>query len=209
MKRITMILRAAVLAGCGATSAANADTIKYKSDAQWNVCAEKVGKKNEGKDLGNMGLNWIIRKECGYEPEPTPEEFKKLSEFVLQFCDESTESGVLTTTGAAVQAYWMYNEKGKTIRKLTSQCTAKTEAAKKKWAAEAPDREAQQERLAAIKERITLRIGLPEADVYTKFGFPSDTNTNVGIWGTHKQLIYGNSLIIYTENGRVSSWQTH
>ncbi len=209
MKRMTMILRAAVVVGCGATFAAYADTVKYKSDAQWNNCAGKVSKKNEGQDLGNMGLNTIIRKECGYMPEPAPEEYKNLSEFVLQFCDESTESGVLTTIGAAVQAYWMYNRKGKAIRELTSQCATKTEAAKKKWAAEAPNREAQQEKLAAIKEKITLRIGLPEADVYTKFGFPSDTNTNVGRWGTHKQLVYGNNLIIYTENGRVSSWQTH
>ena len=62
--------------------------------------------------------------------------------------------------------------------------------------------------LSERKAQIVIRIGSPEKDVYEKFGRPTDTNTSVGIWGVHKQLVYEYSdMYIYIENGHVSSWQ--
>lgn len=60
--------------------------------------------------------------------------------------------------------------------------------------------------LKAIKEGNVL-IGMTKDQVRASIGLPSDINRSGGTWGLHEQWVYGSSLYIYFENGRVSSWQ--
>lgn len=51
-----------------------------------------------------------------------------------------------------------------------------------------------------------VKIGMTECQLYATWGLPDEQNRTVGRWGIHIQHIYG-SKYIYTENGRVTSWQ--
>lgn len=51
-----------------------------------------------------------------------------------------------------------------------------------------------------------VKIGMTECQLYATWGLPDDQNRTVGSWGVHIQHIYG-SKYIYTQNGRVTSWQ--
>lgn len=53
-----------------------------------------------------------------------------------------------------------------------------------------------------------IRMGMSECELYASWGFPSSQNRSVGSWGVHVQHVYGNfGSYVYTENGRVTSWQ--
>lgn len=51
-----------------------------------------------------------------------------------------------------------------------------------------------------------VRIGMSECQLYAAMGLPNEQNRTVGKWGVHIQHIYGGTYV-YTENGRVTSWQ--
>ncbi len=54
----------------------------------------------------------------------------------------------------------------------------------------------------------TLRMGISECELYASWGHPSSRNRTVGSWGVHIQHVYGDfGNYVYTENGRVTSWQ--
>lgn len=55
------------------------------------------------------------------------------------------------------------------------------------------------------KEKI--RIGVSECQLYASWGLPNSQNKSVGQWGVHVQYVYGDGTYVYTENGRVTSWQ--
>lgn len=58
-----------------------------------------------------------------------------------------------------------------------------------------------------IKEQ-KVRIGMSLCDLYASWGYPDAENRTVGGWGVHIQHVYGDfGPYVYTENGRVSSWQ--
>lgn len=50
-------------------------------------------------------------------------------------------------------------------------------------------------------------IGMVESALACSLGTPSNVNRTVGSWGVHKQYVYGRSLYVYTQNGKVTSWQ--
>lgn len=52
-----------------------------------------------------------------------------------------------------------------------------------------------------------IKMGISECQLYASFGLPEDQNRTVGRWGVHIQHIYGGGTYVYTENGRVTSWQ--
>ena len=53
-----------------------------------------------------------------------------------------------------------------------------------------------------------IRMGISECELYASWGYPDDQRRTVGRWGIHIQHIYGNfGPYVYTENGRVTSWQ--
>lgn len=58
----------------------------------------------------------------------------------------------------------------------------------------------------SLIRKAQVRIGMSECQLYAAWGLPSDQNRTVGSWGVHIQHIYG-STYVYTENGRVTSWQ--
>ncbi len=51
-----------------------------------------------------------------------------------------------------------------------------------------------------------VRMGISECQLYAARGAPREANRTVGKWGVHVQHVY-NGTYIYTENGRVTSWQ--
>lgn len=55
------------------------------------------------------------------------------------------------------------------------------------------------------KERI--RMGISECQLFASWGLPEDQNRTVGGWGVHIQHVYGSGTYVYTENGKVTSWQ--
>lgn len=55
-----------------------------------------------------------------------------------------------------------------------------------------------------IKKQV--QIGMSECQLYAAWGLPSEQNRSVGSWGVHIQHIFGSNYV-YTENGRVTSWQ--
>lgn len=52
-----------------------------------------------------------------------------------------------------------------------------------------------------------VKMGISECQLYATLGLPEDQNRTVGRWGVHIQHIYGGGNYVYTENGRVTSWQ--
>lgn len=52
-----------------------------------------------------------------------------------------------------------------------------------------------------------IKLGITKCKLYASWGLPDDENESVGRWGTHIQHIYGVGTYVYTENGRVTSWQ--
>lgn len=53
-----------------------------------------------------------------------------------------------------------------------------------------------------------IRIGMSECELYAAWGFPKSNNRSAGSWGIHIQHLYGDwGPYVYTENGRVTSWQ--
>jgi hypothetical protein len=59
----------------------------------------------------------------------------------------------------------------------------------------------------ALVTKGLIKIGSSECQLYASWGLPEDQNRTVGGWGVHIQHIYGNGTYVYTENGRVTSWQ--
>jgi len=57
-----------------------------------------------------------------------------------------------------------------------------------------------------VKEE-KIRLGMPEKMLIMAWGEPDDINESVGIWGTHKQYVYGSGQYVYVENGFITSWQ--
>lgn len=52
-----------------------------------------------------------------------------------------------------------------------------------------------------------IKIGISKCQLYASWGMPNDDNESVGRWGVHVQHVYGSGTYVYTENGRVTSWQ--
>jgi hypothetical protein len=52
-----------------------------------------------------------------------------------------------------------------------------------------------------------VNMGISECQLFASWGLPSDQNRSVGSWGVHTQHIYYSGTYVYTENGRVTSWQ--
>lgn len=53
-----------------------------------------------------------------------------------------------------------------------------------------------------------LNLNMSECELYASLGFPRKQNVSTGAWGEHIQHIYvDNEMFVYTENGRVTSWQ--
>jgi|CXWL01.1.fsa_nt_gi hypothetical protein len=52
-----------------------------------------------------------------------------------------------------------------------------------------------------------IKLGISECQLYASWGLPKDQNRTVGSWGVHIQHIYGSGSYVYTQNGRVTSWQ--
>lgn len=52
-----------------------------------------------------------------------------------------------------------------------------------------------------------IKIGISKCQLYASWGIPNDDNESVGRWGVHVQHVYGGGTYVYTENGRVTSWQ--
>lgn len=73
------------------------------------------------------------------------------------------------------------------------------------FAAEAKRRNLNVDRIAAKKE--IIRISMNECTLYSSWGEPNKINNSVGKWGVHKQHVYGSGQYVYTENGRITSWQ--
>jgi hypothetical protein len=71
--------------------------------------------------------------------------------------------------------------------------------------AEAKRRNLNVDRVVVKKE--IIRIGLNECTLYASWGEPDKVNNSVGRWGVHKQHVYGRGQYVYTENGRITSWQ--
>lgn len=54
----------------------------------------------------------------------------------------------------------------------------------------------------------SIKLGVSECQLYASWGFPNDQNKSVGSWGVHIQHVYKRSeTYVYTENGKVTSWQ--
>jgi hypothetical protein len=51
-----------------------------------------------------------------------------------------------------------------------------------------------------------IQLGMSEAALLCSWGRPQSVNRSVGVWGEHKQYIYGR-VYVYVENGKVTSWQ--
>lgn len=73
------------------------------------------------------------------------------------------------------------------------------------FAAEAKRRNLAVDKTSVQKE--VIRMGMSECSLYASWGEPNDVNRSVGAWGVHKQHIYDKSQYVYTENGRIKSWQ--
>ncbi len=59
---------------------------------------------------------------------------------------------------------------------------------------------------AAIAQE--FKMGESECQLYAAWGFPDSQNRSVGSWGVHTQHVYRDfGTYVYTENGRVTSWQ--
>ncbi|MCK4623019.1 MAG: hypothetical protein KAT62_12485 [Desulfuromonadales bacterium] len=57
-----------------------------------------------------------------------------------------------------------------------------------------------------------VQLGMSELALICSWGLPSSINETVGSWGVHKQFVYRacdtcQGQYIYTENGKVTSWQ--
>lgn len=52
-----------------------------------------------------------------------------------------------------------------------------------------------------------IRIAMSVCEMYASWGYPKKNNRSVGRWGEHIQHIYGNGTYVYSENGRITSWQ--
>lgn len=61
------------------------------------------------------------------------------------------------------------------------------------------------EEISLIKEQ-QIRIGMSERALLCSWGNPRKVNRSVGSWGEHKQFVYRSSYV-YTQNGRVTSYQ--
>jgi len=58
-----------------------------------------------------------------------------------------------------------------------------------------------------LVRKASIKIGISECQLYASLGMPLDQNRTVGGWGVHIQHVFGNGTYVYTENGRVTSWQ--
>ena len=52
-----------------------------------------------------------------------------------------------------------------------------------------------------------IKTGMSECELYASWGLPDSQHRSVGSWGVHTQNIYVGGNYVYTENGRVTSWQ--
>ncbi|KPZ69939.1 hypothetical protein AN944_02635 [Shewanella sp. P1-14-1] len=60
--------------------------------------------------------------------------------------------------------------------------------------------------MEAIKKG-EIYIGMKLAPMYCSWGTPENTSLSTGSWGTSTQHIYSIGTYVYTENGKVTSWQ--
>jgi hypothetical protein len=60
--------------------------------------------------------------------------------------------------------------------------------------------------LALIADQ-TIAPGMAEAAMLCSLGPPQSSNRSVGSWGVNIQYVYGQGRYVYTENGKVTSWQ--
>lgn len=58
-----------------------------------------------------------------------------------------------------------------------------------------------------LTSKAHIKLGISECQLYASWGMPEDQNRTVGSWGVHVQHVFGLGSYVYTENGRVSSWQ--
>ncbi len=80
-----------------------------------------------------------------------------------------------------------------------------------KYAAAAAHTEANRRELSFNSHSIRskeIRMGMSECELYASWGHPNSQNRTVGSWGVHIQHVYRDfRSYVYTENGRVTSWQ--
>lgn len=58
----------------------------------------------------------------------------------------------------------------------------------------------------ALVRDMQIKIGMTECQLLAVWGAPRAQNQSTGVWGDHTQHVY-NGAYVYTENGRVVSWQ--
>lgn len=210
------------IAGCATLPQTNQNHQLAAKKETWEECGERFVKEQEEKGLretGNAnayfgangtGLQSAIIDACGYEPSPSD-----MSSEMRDILNNSCVYKPVFDGGdsEAERSHFMnYADDSQIMKKVKVEC-------ERIYAANADRRKREDEEKAAAlqakviedekrRAQIVIRIGSPEKDVYEKFGRPTDTNTNVGKWGVHKQLVYEYSdMYIYIENGYVSSWQ--
>ena len=59
----------------------------------------------------------------------------------------------------------------------------------------------------ALVSASKIRLGISECQLLASWGEPESRNRSVGPWGEHIQHVYAGQSFVYTENGRVKSWQ--
>lgn len=52
-----------------------------------------------------------------------------------------------------------------------------------------------------------IKVGISECELYASWGEAPEKNRSAGKWGLHTQHVYDNRAYVYTENGKVVSWQ--
>lgn len=217
-KTMPMAMAAITIANCATTQppAKNETTTPsvhqpVKSKAEWDLCAEQAINKEEreceaqgkayGECFGAMGASLRAKSVeiCGWQPAPAD-----LTSEMKNLLDASCQDKGFESNYFALPELYTFDPDSQFMKDFAARCNSIREKAVAKNAAIEAAAQAKREARAA---EITIRLGSPEKDVYDKFGRPSDINTSVGPWGVHKQLVYGKSLFIYIENGRVSAWQ--
>lgn len=59
---------------------------------------------------------------------------------------------------------------------------------------------------ALIKQR-KIQLGISTCELYASWGEADSKNRSVGSYGVHIQHVYGSGVYVYSQNGKVTSWQ--
>ena len=189
------------LTGCATVPAPVPEAAPAATTESFAACEDRMTKKLDlecqGRPdcygAGGAGLQYLIVDACG--PRPSPDVLTAdMKQALNDHCSFLSSLESFPQSGA--RAFSDYADDSPIIKLAEKECA-------RIYAANEPTRNAESK---AAKEKIVIRLGSPERDVYTYFGPPTDTNTSVGPWGVHKQLVYGR-VYIYIENGYVTSWQ--